>query len=219
VRNTKLNNMVATDYALPGNGVIYVTSIAGATCTQTPQSITYSGSGSDGDGCADVYISGTYAGSMTIGSAKDIIIRPTASPAAMAANPALQTDGDLKRADGSSWLLGLIANNYVRVYHPCTGGTNTSPVMNTVRIDAAILSLLHSFIADNWACGAQLDALTVNGAIAQKYRGTVGTSGGTGFKKDYNYDDRFKFRSPPFFLDPVAASWRILKAHEQMPAR
>jgi hypothetical protein len=76
---------------------------------------------------------------------------------------------------------------------------------------------------DHYNCGAKLGTLTVNGAIAQKYRGTVATLSGnsivTGMTKDYNYDDRFKFRSPPFFMDPVAASWRILRAHEQVPAR
>ena len=50
----------------------------------------------------------------------------------------------------------------------------------------------HSFIVDNYDCGAKLGNLDVNGAIAQKYRGAVGTErlGGTGFLKNYWYDDR-----------------------------
>ena len=43
-----------------------------------------------------------------------------------------------------------------------------------IEIDAAILALDHSFIVDNWDCGL-LGALTVKGAIAQKFRGPVGT--------------------------------------------
>ena len=55
------------------------------------------------------------------------------------------------------------------------------------------------------------------GAIAQKFRGTVGQIGGSGYLKDYQYDDRLRFRSPPRFLDPVQAAWRILTYVEQVP--
>ena len=53
--------------------------------------------------------------------------------------------------------------------------------------------------------------LTVNGAISQKFRGAVGTFGGdgTGYIKDYNYDDRLRYISPPHFLDPVESAWHI----------
>ena len=37
--------------------------------------------------------------------------------------------------------------------------------------------------------------------------------------KAYSYDDRLKFRNPPFFLDPVKAGWRVLRVNEQVPAR
>ena len=93
------------------------------------------------------------------------------------------------------------------------------PTMTNVRIDAAILSLQHSFTVDSYDCGAALSNLTVSGAIAQKYRGAVGTSGGTGYAKDYNYDDRLKYRNPPLFLDPLNAAWKVLRTNEQVPAR
>jgi hypothetical protein len=92
-----------------------------------------------------------------------------------------------------------------------------------VTVDAAILSLAHSFIVDNYFCGATIGTLTVNGAIAQKFRGPVGTSLGntavTGFTKTYAYDDRLRFRSPPKFIDPVAAGWQVQLYTEQVPAR
>ena len=65
--------------------------------------------------------------------------------------------------------------------------------MTSVRVDAAILALNHSFIVDNWYCGANLGTLTVNGAIAQKFRGPVGTGGassGSGYIKDYDVQRR-----------------------------
>jgi hypothetical protein len=91
-----------------------------------------------------------------------------------------------------------------------------------VRIDAAIMSLLHSFIVDNYDCG-KAGKLTVNGAIVQKYRGPVGTGSGatvsTGFAKNYWYDDRLRYRSPPYFLAPKNAAWEVLSSQEQVPAR
>lgn len=57
--------------------------------------------------------------------------------------------------------------------------------------------------------GSSLGTLTVNGAISQKWRGPVGTTGGTGYIKNYNYDDRLRYQEPPQFLDPVEAAWHI----------
>ena len=63
----------------------------------------------------------------------------------------------------------------------------------------------------------------MTGAIAQKFRGTVGTfSGGTvstGYIKDYNYNDRLRYREPPYFLDPVQSAWQIIRQNEQVPPR
>ena len=79
-------------------------------------------------------------------------------------------------------------------------------------IDAAILTINHSFIVDNYNCGEQLGNLTVEGAIAQKFRGPVGTFGGngsTGYLKNYNYDDRLRYVEPPDFLEPIQSAWII----------
>ena len=96
-------------------------------------------------------------------------------------------------------------------------------VIGAASSNAAILSLNHSFTVDNYYCGAPLGTLTVNGTIGQKFRGPVGRGGGSGkvngYTKDYNYDDRLRFRAPPHFLDPVQAAWRIQRYTEQVPAR
>jgi hypothetical protein len=89
-----------------------------------------------------------------------------------------------------------------------------------VTIDAAILSLQHSFTVDNHFCGQALGELRVNGVIAQKFRGPVGRGGNTivnGYRKNYNYDDRMSLRSPPHFLDPVQSAWRIQRQVETPP--
>ena len=115
------------------------------------------------------------------------------------------------------------------MYHPVTRSnwndadscTNATPgTMQNVTIEAAILALTHSFIVDNFRCGAGLGKLSVIGAIAQKYRGAVGTGRAgkpTGYIKNYDYDDRLRYRSPPFFLDPVQAAWKVNRSNEQVP--
>jgi hypothetical protein len=128
-------------------------------------------------------------------------------------------------------MLGLIANNFIRVYHPVrnrsgfTCGehpTTDSRWVGDIRIDAAILALQHSFMVDNYYCDSPLGTLTVSGAIAERFRGPVGTGGAsgvaTGYLKNYNYDDRLRFRDPPFFLDPVQAAWKVQRQTEQVPA-
>ena len=92
----------------------------------------------------------------------------------------------------------------------------TAPAPSTnLRIDAAILAIQHSFIVDHYSCGDPLGTLTVNGAIAQRFRGAVGTfsqqSGQavSGYSKRYTYDDRLRYISPPHFLDPVESAWHV----------
>jgi hypothetical protein len=59
----------------------------------------------------------------------------------------------------------------------------------------------------NYNQGADLGRLSIRGSIAQKWRGAVGTSGGTGFDKDYSYDSRLQFASPPYFPQWTNAAW------------
>jgi hypothetical protein len=195
--------------AYPANGVIYVHN---GTCSAvySPYSVNYSANTGCGNATVDSG-TGTYNTSLTIGAENDIVV-----------------DGNILSATGASSsgnpLLGLIANNFVRVYHPISGsrsnafgscGTaaNGSGYLANPEIDAAILAIKDSFIVDNYDCGAQsqLGSLKVYGSIAQNYRGAVGTSGNpqTGYLKNYNYDDDLLYREPPHFLDPVFAAWSI----------
>jgi hypothetical protein len=158
-----------------------------------------------------VYVKGTgYGKSLTIGTDRDVIV-----------------NGDITRDSTRNVLLGLIAQYFVRVYHPVSGCSDTAsgpfgPSLSSVQIDAAILSLQHSFIVDNYGCGTPRGTLTVNGAIGQSFRGPVGTGGAsvsTGYLKNYNYDDRFKNQNPPYFLNPVDSQWQLVRFTERVPAR
>ncbi len=168
-------------------------------------------------GCrnGDVFIEGSLNGQLTVAAENNIEITWN-----------LQYNSGVSGTD----LLGLIANNFIEVYHPvrCSSGTSSGCNLNanfpnetprnatfsSPTIQAAMLSLSHSIRVQEWAVGAPLGTLHVNGVIAQRYRGPVGTnSGGTivsGFVKDYNYDLRLKYLSPPKFLDPVASQWGIV---------
>lgn len=186
----------------PTNGVLYVQNAV--TCEgETPTAADYANEPAT---CGNVYVSGTYGKSLTIAAENDVIITPTQG----ASNP------NITEVANTDATLGLIANNFVRVAHRVEAncGNNQSPVFNNITIHAAILALQHSFIVDNYQCGGRLANLTVRGAIVQKYRGPVGTTPNTGYTKDYWYDDRFRYRSPPYFLTPVAASWDVVRQHE-----
>jgi hypothetical protein len=43
------------------------------------------------------------------------------------------------------------------------------------------------------------------------------TTNATGYLKNYEYDDRLRYRTPPFFLDPVKITWKVLRTNEQVP--
>ena len=203
-----------TNRPWPSNGVVYVD----GTCSNVYDIVQdYNDPACNGD----VYVRGDYSRSLTIAAKRDVIVMD-----------------DLVRS--GNVVLGLIADGFVRVYHPvlprtrttqtCTSTNTTTtggnaapfgfPSQTNVRIDAAIMSVNHSFIVDNYYCGGTLGTLTVNGAIAQRLRGPVGTGGttiSTGYIKNYNYDDRFRVVNPPYFLDPVNSAWRLVRFNEQTP--
>jgi Tfp pilus assembly protein PilX len=200
-----------TSTPYPTNGVLYV---ANGTCSLTynVDNPIYTGN----TGCGTVYVSGVDDTPLTIAAENDIVI-----------------DGNLTYNNPSTSMLGLIANNFIRVYHPvdsqpltnntaaCTTSSSNSPdpLKSGVTIDAMLLSLQHSFVVDQYNCGTSaLGAITLLGGIAQNFRGPVGTNSGgtvsTGYAKSYTYDDRLRYEEPPHFIDPVQGSWRVQRQSE-----
>jgi hypothetical protein len=221
ITNAGRNGGAAADYTPPSNGVIYVKNGSTGSCAPyDPRNPYVQATGAHdaaygvSPACGDAWVSGTYTKDLTIATENDLVV-----------------NGDVIKADDSDARLGLIADGFVRVWHPVNRATLRStncteppaPAKITGRrIDAAILSLLHSFMVDNYYCGAEIGTLTVNGVIAQKFRGAVGKSGaggGTGFEKDYHYEERLAYKGPPHFLDPVQAAWKLRGFTEQQGAR
>lgn len=208
---TVVNNNSTTTVNLAATPIIYVNNSSSCTnATYTPYSVSYPATNTVG-GCGTVYVSGNYTTSATIAAANDVVI-----------------SGNVTTDLNGSAVLGLVANNFVRIKHgvtsrsgntagACGSASNiSSQTLSSPRIDAAVLALNHSFIVDNYDCGAAISgSLTVNGAIAQLFRGTVGTTSNgnpvTGYLKNYNYDDRLAVQQPPFLFDLAIASWRVTR--------
>jgi hypothetical protein len=212
----------------PTNGVIYVENEKECPVTYSP--FVYDKNYTEEEekpNCGTVYIRGKYTQSLTVAAQKDVVV---------IGNITTTTEGEkanLKPTENST--LGLIANGFVRIYHPVTTGTENKREPGTCNaknqnatedfrkwgsitnpiVDAAILSTNHSWIVDNFMCGAGLGTLTVWGVIAQEWRGrvTAGT-GKAGYLKDYNYDERFKAKQPPNFLSPTTTDWKVTRETE-----
>jgi hypothetical protein len=198
--------------------IIYVGSAAGCPSSYTPStSYSTNASGQYYGPCGDVYVHGTYSAPLTIVSDHDIIVVANQSTAdcytpvpTCSANPGLTTSADGSGNPTGNATLGLVAGDFVRVMHPGTGTTAvTTP--QPVTIDAAILTLSHSFMVDNFTIGSNTPQpyLSVHGAIAQRYRGAVGQVGSTGYLKDYHYDDRLHVLLPPYLFSLSTAGWVV----------
>lgn len=160
----------------------------------------------------NAFLSGVVSGQVTIGTSRDVVVTN---------NLSYQTG-----TTGTD-VVGLIPNGSVWVYNPIKAdGSNLLSVGNSVhRIDAAILSLQHSFLVQNWAEGSSRspggtvgNELNVTGAITQKFRGPVGTGNGgsvsTGYAKNYVYDTRLRYLPPPFFLAPEGSPWTLVQTSD-----
>ncbi len=196
--------------SLPANGVVYVQNVPAAGSDPNHSSCS-------GNAClGDVNVSGTLKGQLTIASMDDIDIT-----------------GNLvyHQFPGGNDVLGLVADNDVAVVHAAN-----ATVWDDLTIDAAIMSLNHSFYVQNWATGSNAacsgshpcavpgaHSLIVNGVITQEFRGPVGTFSGSppvlqsGYNKDYSYDSRLKYLSPPFFLSPTQSAWQRISYAELKP--
>jgi Tfp pilus assembly protein PilX len=201
------SSCTAVSIPLGTKQIIYANNLPGCNTTgYTPDNVTYASftynnptlgnTTAYGGPCGDVYIQGTYSTSFTIAAANDVVVT---------GNLENSTDTDGQTNPTGTATAGLVADQYVRVMHTSSGNPDRT-------IDAAILTLAHSFFVDNYDAGSGgLGSLTVHGAIAQKFRGIVGTVGGSGYLKDYNYDNRLQVVLPPYLFDLQATEWQVFR--------
>jgi|HubBroStandDraft_3_1064219.scaffolds.fasta_scaffold27829_2 Tfp pilus assembly protein PilX len=94
---------VAIGVAYPSNGVIYVKQ---ETCPEAYSPYGPKPKYTQDNKCANVYVHGEYTSSLTIASENDVVVN---------GNLTTPTTGGVPNSNA---LLGLIANNFVRIYHP-----------------------------------------------------------------------------------------------------
>ena len=148
----------------------------------------------------DIYIEGPMSGELNIGAKNNIYI----------------TD-DIVYQDADVDMLGLVAESYVYINHRDRWGNDVAPV--NVIVNAAVFALNHSFGYEDFRDDEPKGTLTVYGAIAQRYRGPVGTfswSTGpvSGYTKDYSYDERMLYQEPPHFVEPLNAGFEFVEWQE-----
>ena len=209
----KKKEVKTTSVAFPPNGVIYVSGVCG-----TPYSPFGPKPGYNEDtACGNVYVHGEYKKPLTIAAQNDVVINGNITTPLSGGKPSTNA------------MLGLIANNFVRIYHPligkreqkfarCGSPAATNDEVNDFKkftIYAAILALKHAFIVDNFDCGKPFpEGLNVYGALAGLFsNGMTGVFSGktvlSGYLYNLEYDNRLEVAEPPHFLNPIEAAWYV----------
>ncbi len=160
-------------------------------------------------GNGNAYIQGTLLGRVTVAAQNNIVVT----------GDMLIAGAPVGSAPSGPDMLGLVAANSVVVYHPVDASGNNLTAVGDRWIYASLQTLQHSFWVQSYNDGAKMGTLHVRGSIAQRWRGIVGTSGGsgTGYLKDYGYDSRLKFTSPPYFPQWTNAVWGAKTTAELSP--
>lgn len=219
----QLGHSAGQKLTVPENNLIYVQDVPAL--TGDPNRWPTSGSGSRPDGYTSTTCTNgnglgypmsneeVSAPATSYGCRKgDVFVKGTVHAAAtIAAENYVYVVGDISYKDPLTDVLGLVGNNAVWVWNPVDDDEDSLLGDSGRRIDAAILSVAHTFQVQNYNKAGDRGVLTINGAIAQKFRGPVGTAGspGTGYDKNYVYDPRFRYIAPPKFLSPVSTSYGV----------
>jgi hypothetical protein len=143
----------------------------------------------------DVQTSGVLDGALTIASQTNIRIMDdvTYGDSDAGGVPSPECDD----------LLGLVAGG--NIYF-----ADFPPLTDNLKVDAVLMALNTSILAENYNSRFPSGTLTVWGGLIQKYRGPVGVFavGGTllcGYAKDYHYDPRMETMTPPGFPSTMPA--------------
>ncbi|MBI3927155.1 MAG: DUF4900 domain-containing protein [Armatimonadetes bacterium] len=127
-----------------------------------------------------VLVKGTVQGRVTLGSTYDI-----------------HSIDDLVYKDKTVDVMGIVAERNFIVQSPKSTTKDRT-------LDASILTLTGSFTVDEYSSGSPRGDLHIYGGLIQKNRGAVGTfttRGGvpvsvTGYRKDYQYDNKLLMKPP-----------------------
>jgi hypothetical protein len=121
---------------------------------------------------------------------------------------------------GGNWSKEPGCSSNLATFGSTTSNSGLDCDLQNPVIDAAILTLNEQFFVSNWDCPDSQNPtcsgatggngnIYVNGSISENWRGPVGTTAGTGYSKQYTYDQRLEYLSPPDYLNPGTASWTL----------
>ncbi len=112
------------------------------------------------------------------------------------------------------------APNWQNMEYPTATCPKTDSSACTVyHVAAAVIAYNHAYQLENYWYGANLDgSMSFTGSLSERYRGRMAGTGysgytgstpvsSSGYSKNYNYDERFRYLTPPSFLPPNIFSW------------
>jgi len=145
-------------------------------------------------------------------------------------NPVVEED--------SPHMLGLISEQKIVIKDTYANGRADSQAGSDITITAALVALGESFTfehqndtddtyrfctGDNAGSDDERGIIRLRGSVTQHRRGYVHRSncGGTGYEKDYVYDNRLRNTAPPCFIEAVdengSGLFDIVQWKEEMP--
>jgi hypothetical protein len=226
---TQLNSSSGATFALPPSNVIYVQDVpavssdpnySGTRNSDRPTGLRCEGVDGQSNGNGIGYPTHNESASSSSYGCRsgDLFIKGTLSgQATFSAEHYVYITGDIRYNDPQEDVLGLVGNDAVWIWNPARSSYQTVLTDTNRHIDAAILSVGHTFAVQNPSVGYGRGTLTVNGAIAQKFRGIVRVGSG-GYTKNYVYDTRLRYTAPPKFLSPVTTTYGVNVWIEVSPA-
>ncbi len=191
------------DINLPSNGVIY---IDGSQTTQWDRRT------------GDAYISGRLKGELTVASANDIYITGY-NPTIFNVNNLGSSTGGLTYKDNDNDILGIIANRNIVILSngwPSINGNNNTNNKNTNQSNRAINNIklygaffaLNGTFSYNYNLSGDKGTAELFGSLVQNTR-TAWRSGSNGYNRNFVHDEKMKYKSPPYFLEPTNSGWEI----------
>ena len=78
-----------------------------------------------------------------------------------------------------------------------------------VIVDAAVLALNGSLGTQNWDDPPYSQYVNLNGTDLSEYRGPFGVTGTDGYEKNFSYDTRLAYVSPPYAIPGAVPIWQV----------
>ena len=198
---------------ITANGSTLSVSCSGSSCPTTGSTLAYP------DGRV-IFVDGTAVVSGTVVGGLSIVSQCSTGTPGVGGCGDIQIPADLtvnSLAANSPDIVGLNALGSVVI-------TNYNGAADRT-VDAAMLAVSHSVYVAGWQTGlftSPVPTLHVTGALDGAWRGAYGGYNpdgnlASGYTKDFHFDRRLQRIQPPYFLQPVAASWARVDEVEVPP--